>query len=85
MLFGFTGIWTESVGNKPPPCLRKMGGESICLLRPHHWVSWGHTAAGTCGKEMFLSCALDIYVIQYITPMCKKIHQTGSISNSMKI
>lgn len=46
---------------------------SICLQdRPHRWVSWGHAAAGTCGKEMSLCSALDIHVIQSIAPMCKK-------------
>lgn len=46
---------------------------SICLQdRPHRWVSWGHAAAGTCGKEMSLCSALDIRVIQSIAPMCKK-------------
>lgn len=45
----------------------------ICLQdRPHRWVSWGHAAAGTCGKEMSLCSALDICVIQSIAPMCKK-------------
>lgn len=45
----------------------------VCEDRPHSWVSWGHAAAGTCGKEMYLSQALDIHVIQYIAPMCKKL------------
>lgn len=45
----------------------------ICLQdRPHRWVSWGHAAAGTCGKEMSLCSALDIGVIQSIAPMCEK-------------
>lgn len=40
--------------------------------RSHRRVPWGHAAACTCGKEMCISYALDIHVIQYITPMCQK-------------